>query len=68
MELSGMLAVARSVSVSSTREPQCGTATQNQPSVICRDNGACHPHHRVAEHTTDVISLPIKTEQTPVSF
>lgn len=48
--------------------PQCGTTTQNQPSVICRDNGACHPHHRVAEHTTDVINLPIKTEQTPVSF
>lgn len=46
MELSGMLAVARSVSVSSTREPQCGTTIQNQPSVICRDNGACHPHHR----------------------
>lgn len=46
MELSGMLAVARSGSVSSTREPQCGTTTQNQPRVICRDNGACHPHHR----------------------
>lgn len=26
--------------------PQCGTTIQNQPSVICRDSGACHPHHR----------------------